>query len=63
MPDKRPKWCNKCYGHGIYRSPPRTGKYVKCECGRLMDSWGTSRWTKQEKEEKRFQEIMHKGWI
>lgn len=52
-------WCAKCDGRGIIRET--AGRYVRCDCGRLPDSKGAALLAKQEKLDKRLEEIRLKG--
>lgn len=53
------KPCGICYGRGVKKQGIR---WVKCPCGRLMDSRGASLLAKQKKLDDRYQELKDKGW-
>jgi hypothetical protein len=53
------KPCGICFGRGVMRKGAR---YVKCSCGRLVDSRGAKLLGKQKKLDERYQELKDKGW-
>jgi hypothetical protein len=53
--------CLKCFGDGVFRNR-ETRRFDKCDCGRLPNVKGISKLAKQEKLDKRLQELREKGW-
>ena len=53
------KPCGICFGRGVMKQGTR---WVKCICGRFTDSRGEALLAKQEKLDKRYQELKDKGW-
>ena len=53
--------CKSCFGQGIIRNH-QTQRYEKCACGKPPNLNATAKLVKQERLEKRLQELKEKGW-
>jgi hypothetical protein len=50
-----------CYNRGIVRDKT-TKRYFRCHCGRMLDSKAAGIMAKQEKLDKRLEDVKKEGW-
>jgi hypothetical protein len=53
--------CSMCYNRGIVRDQT-TKRYFRCHCGRMLDSKAAGIMAKQEKLDKRLEDVKKEGW-